>query len=122
MRELAAEGVRAPGDLLQSVMAQIRELACADWSAVLHDPAGRTRIAARVAAPERAVATSVGTAGSRVVVGVQIAVDYGVPVHAVAAAVRERIATHIAEQTGLVTTEVNVAVIDVRSHRMPPRR
>jgi uncharacterized alkaline shock family protein YloU len=159
VRELAAEGVRAPGDLPQSVMAQIRELARAGWSAVLHDPAGRTRIAARVvgavarlaaesvphvslalgggrmatppdtaadparvAAPERAVATSVGTAGSRVVVDVQIAVDYGVPVHAVAAAVRERIATHIAEQTGLVTTEVNVAVIDVRSHRMPPRR
>ena len=62
------------------------------------------------------------TAGSRVEVDVQIAVDYGVPVHAIAAAVRERIAAHIAEQTGLVATEVNVAVIDVRSHRMPPRR
>ena len=159
VRDLAAEEVRAPADLLQAVMAQIRELARAGWSAVLHDPAGRTRIAARVvgavarlaaesvphvslafgggrmatppdtaadparvAGPESAVATSVGTAGSRVVVDVQIAVDYGVPVHAIAAAVRERIAAHIAEQTGLVATEVNVAVIDVRSHRMPPRR
>ena len=68
VRELAAERVRAPADLLQSVMAQIRELSRANWSAVLHDPAGRTRIAA-----------------------------------------------HIAQQTGLVTTEVNVAVVDVRS-------
>jgi uncharacterized alkaline shock family protein YloU len=159
VRELAAEEVRAPADLLQSVMAQIRELARANWSAVLHDPAGRTRIAARVvgavarlaaesvphvslafgggrmatpegaaadparvAGPESAAATSVGTAGSRVVVDVQIAVDHGVPIPAVADAVRERIAAHIAEQTGLVTTEVNVAVVDVRSPGMLPRR
>ena len=154
VRELAAEQVRAPADLLQSVMAQIRELARANWSAVLHDPAGQTRIAARVigavarlaaesvphvslalgggrvatppdtaadparvAGPDGEAATSVGTAGSRVVVDVQIAVDHGVPIHAVAAVVRERIAAHIAQQTGLVTTEVNVAVVDVRSPR-----
>lgn len=48
VHDLAAEEVRAPADLLQSVMAQIRDLARADWSAVLHDPTGRTRIAARV--------------------------------------------------------------------------
>ncbi len=68
------------------------------------------------------VVTSVGTAGSRVVVDVRIAVDHGVPVYALAAAVRERIVAHLAEQTGLVTTEVDGAVIDVRSHRVPPRR
>ena len=39
---------------------------------------------------ESVVVTSVGTAGSRVVADVQIAVDDGVPVDAVAAAVRER--------------------------------
>ncbi len=159
VRELAAEQVRAPADLLQSVMARIRELSRNDWSAVLHDRAGHTRIAARVIGavarlaaesvphvslalgdgrmatpPDTAVdaarvagresepATDIGTAGSRVVVDVQIAVDYGVPVHPVAASVRERIAGHIAEQTGLVVTEVNVAVVDVRPPRTSPRR
>jgi uncharacterized alkaline shock family protein YloU len=154
VRELAAEEVRAPADLLQSVMAQIRELARNDWSAVLDDPVGRTRIAARVvgavarlaaesvphvtlalgggrvatpsgspsdparvAGPQSESATDIGTAGSRVVVDVQIAVDHGVPIPAVADAVRRRIISHIAEQTGLVTTEVNVAVVDVRSPR-----
>jgi uncharacterized alkaline shock family protein YloU len=155
VRDLAAEEVRAPADLLQSVMARIRELARNDWSAVLDDPAGRTRIAARVvgaiarlaaesvphvslalgggrvATPEDAgtdlarvagreseAATSVGTAGSRVVIDVQISVDHGVSIHAVADVVRRRIISHMAEQTGLITTEVNVTVVDVR----PPAR
>src|SRR3954452_2550419 len=48
VRDVAAEDVRAPAGLLQSVMAQIRELARNDWSAVLTGPRGRTRIAARV--------------------------------------------------------------------------
>jgi uncharacterized alkaline shock family protein YloU len=46
--DLAAEDVRAPAGLLQSVMAEVRELARNDWSAVLHDHAGQTRVAARV--------------------------------------------------------------------------
>jgi uncharacterized alkaline shock family protein YloU len=48
VRDVAAEDVRAPAGLLQAVMAQIRELARNDWSAVLTGPRGRTRIAARV--------------------------------------------------------------------------
>ena len=76
--------------------------------------------AARVAGPESQSATDVGTAGSRVVIDVQVVVDYGVPIHAVAAAVRARIAAHIAEQTGLVATEVSVAVVDVQLPRTPP--
>ncbi len=156
VRELAEEEVRAPAGLLQSVMAEIRVLSRNAWSAVLHAPGGRTRIASRVvgavarlaaesvpqvtlalgggrvatpigAAPdaqriaESEAATDVGTAGSRVVVDVQIAVDHGVPIHAVAARVRERIISRVAEQTGLVTTEVNVAVVDVREVPPPTR-
>ncbi len=64
-------------------------------------------------------ATDVGLAGSHVVVDVQIAVDLGAPMQQVAAVVRDRIARHIAEQTGLVTTQVNVTVVDVRP---PPGR
>lgn len=46
--ELAAEDVRAPAGLLQEVMAQVRELSRNAWHAVLADPTGQTRIAARV--------------------------------------------------------------------------
>ena len=68
--------------------------------------------------PERVAgavdATDVGIAGTHVVVDVQIAVDHGVPIPQVAEQVRQRIAGHIAAQTGLTTTEVNVVVVDVR--------
>jgi uncharacterized alkaline shock family protein YloU len=151
VRDLAAEDVRAPAGLLQAVMGQIRDLSRNSWSAVLDDPLGRTRIAARVvgavarlaaesvphvtlalgggrvatptdttADPARIAgrrseaATDVGVAGSHVVVDVQIAVDYGAPVWQVAERVRNRIAQHIATQTGLTASEVNVAVVDVR--------
>ena len=156
VRELAAEDVRAPAGLLQAVMAQIRDLSRNSWSAVLSDPAGRTRIAARVvgavarlaaesvphvtlalgggrvatptgtaadpalvAGTSGEAATDIGIAGNHVVVDVQIAVDLGAPIQQVAAAVRDRITRHIAEQTGLVTTQVNVTVVDVRP---PPGR
>lgn len=46
--EMAQEDVRAPAGLLQAVMAEVRTLARAGWSAVLYDEAGRTHIAARV--------------------------------------------------------------------------
>ncbi|MGY5884644.1 Asp23/Gls24 family envelope stress response protein [Modestobacter lacusdianchii] len=149
--DLAAEEVRAPASLLQEVMAQIREMSRNAWHAVLTDPTGQTRIAARVigavarlaaeSVPHVAVAlgggrpvtrhgetpslaeiagsageaaTDVGVAGSRVVVDVQIAVDYGVPIASVAQLVRDRIAAHLAAHTGLTTSEVNVTVVDVR--------
>jgi uncharacterized alkaline shock family protein YloU len=48
VQELAAEEVRAPAGLLQAVMAQVRELSRNNWSAVLQDAVGETRIAARV--------------------------------------------------------------------------
>lgn len=158
VRDLAAEDVRAPAGLLQAVMAQIRDLSRNSWSAVLHDPGGRTRIAARVvgavarlaaesvphvtlalgggrvatptdtaadpakiAGPRAEPATDIGVAGTHVVVDVQIAVDYGAPMQQVAAVVRDRIARHIAERTGLTTTEVNVTVVDVRPPQVGTR-
>lgn len=149
VQELAAEEVRAPAGLLQSVMAQVREMSRNDWTAVLHEDAGQTRIAARVvgavarlaaesvphvtlalgggrvATPSGAAAdpgrvagaedaTEVGIAGSHVVVDVQIAVDHGMSIPRVAELVRQRISAHLAAQTGLTTTEVNVVVVDVR--------
>lgn len=62
-------------------------------------------------------ATSIGAAGHHVAVDVQIAVDYGADMLAVAEQVRDRITRHLAAQTGLTTTEVDVTVVDVR----PPR-
>jgi uncharacterized alkaline shock family protein YloU len=158
VRDLAAEDVRAPAGLLQAVIAQIRDLSRNSWSAVLDDPGGRTRIAARVvgavarlaaesvphvtlalgggrvatptdtaadpakiAGPRAEPATDIGVAGTHVVVDVQIAVDYGAPMQQVAAVVRDRIARHIAAQTGLVTTEVNVTVVDVRPPQVGTR-
>jgi len=46
--ELADEDLRAPAGLLQAVMAEVRALARAGWSAVLRDEGGQTRIEARV--------------------------------------------------------------------------
>lgn len=46
--DLAEEDVRAPAGLLQAVMAEVRALASAEWSAVLREESGQTRIAARV--------------------------------------------------------------------------
>ena len=154
VREVAAEQVRAPAGLLQAVMAQVRELSRNGWSAVLTDPRGQTRIAARVvgavarlaaesvphvtlalgggrmatppatatdraevAGPAAESATDVGIAGTHVVVDVQIALDYGVDMHRVAAQVRDRISRHLTTQTGLTTTEVNIAVVDIRTPR-----
>jgi uncharacterized alkaline shock family protein YloU len=74
--------------------------------------AGAATDVARVAGAEDA--TDVGVAGTHVVVDVQIAIDYGVPMPQVAEQVRQRIADHIATHTGLTTTEVNVVVVDVR--------
>ncbi|WP_167759144.1 Asp23/Gls24 family envelope stress response protein [Blastococcus sp. TF02A_35] len=148
--ELAAEDVRAPAGLLQEVMTQIRELSRNAWHAVLTDPTGQTRIAARVVGavarlaaesvphvsvalgngrPETGAgqspspteiagaagepATDVGIAGSHVVIDVQIAVDYGVPIIRVAQEVRNRITEHLVAHTGLITSEVNVIVVDV---------
>ncbi|RBY80370.1 hypothetical protein DQ239_04800 [Blastococcus sp. TF02-09] len=133
--DVAAEDVRAPAGLLQAVMSEVRVLARAGWSAVLREEGGQTRIAARVvgavarlaaeSVPSvslalgggRIATTDVGLAGDRVVVDVQIAVDFGVSVHRVAQQVRDRIAAHLHAQTGLTTTEVNVVVVDVR---LPP--
>ena len=46
--DLAAEEVRAPRVLLQSVMAAVRELSHNAWYAVIPGPTGQTRVAARV--------------------------------------------------------------------------
>jgi uncharacterized alkaline shock family protein YloU len=154
VHDLAADDVRAPAGLLQAVMAQVRELSRAGWSAVLLDDQGRTRIAARVVGAVARLAaesvpsvtlalgggrvlssadsatdqqhaagaddaTSIGVAGDRVVVDVQIAVDYGADMLAVAEQVRDRITQHIATQTALTTTEVNVTVVDVRPPPAP---
>jgi uncharacterized alkaline shock family protein YloU len=155
VRDVAAEEIRAPAGILQTVMAQIRDLSRNGWAAVLQDPVGRTRIEARVVgaiarlaaesvphvtlalgggrvatppgtsaartekvAASAESATDVGLAGSHVVIDVQIAVEYGVSMDEVAGQVRRRIARHIAVQTGLTTTEVNVTVVDV----LPPAR
>ena len=48
VRALAAERVRAPSEVLQGVMARVRELMEPGWYAVVSEPEGKTRIAARV--------------------------------------------------------------------------
>ncbi|WP_158548863.1 Asp23/Gls24 family envelope stress response protein [Blastococcus sp. TF02A-26] len=74
---------------------------------------GRTLDA--VAGPAGERATEIGVAGTHVVIDIQIAVDYGEPIAATAQLVRERIAAHIAAQTGLTTSEINVNVVDVQA-------
>jgi uncharacterized alkaline shock family protein YloU len=62
VHDLAAQDVRAPSDLLETVMAQVRQLPRTTWHATIPDDhgQGRTRIAARVvAAVARLAAQSV---------------------------------------------------------------
>ena len=82
-------------------------------------PTGAVADPALVAGTRGEAATDIGMAGSHVVIDVQIAVDLGASIQQVAAAIRDRIARHIAEQTGFVTTQVDVTVVDVRP---PPGR
>ena len=48
VRALAAERVQAPAEVLRGVMARVRELIEQGWYAVISEPEGSTRIAARV--------------------------------------------------------------------------
>ncbi|RBY77604.1 hypothetical protein DQ238_14405 [Geodermatophilus sp. TF02-6] len=77
-------------------------------------PPGGTPDPDRIAGQESESATDVGVAGTRVVVDVQIAVDYGVPIPQVAEQVRAQIIRHLDAQTGLTASEVDVTVVDVR--------
>jgi uncharacterized alkaline shock family protein YloU len=138
VHDLARQDVRAPAQLLETVMARVRELPRSTWHAVLPGEAtaggGQTRIAARVvAAVARLAAQSVpqvslalgrghnadhngaevAAAGQHVVIDVQLVVDHGAHIPEVARQVRHQITRHIAAHTGLTTAEVNINVTDV---------
>lgn len=66
VRQLAAEPVRAPRGLLESVMAQVRDAARQRWHSLIPTERGTTRVAARV------IATLARTAAGRVP-GVRVA-------------------------------------------------
>jgi uncharacterized alkaline shock family protein YloU len=69
---------------------------------------------AQIAGEAGAAATSIGLAGTHVVVDIDIAVDYGAPIPWVARQVREHILRDLQRHTGLTTVEVNITVVDVR--------
>lgn len=58
-------------------------------------------------------ATDIGVAGSHVVVDVQVVVETGAHIPALADRIRGQIRDQIAGSTGLTITEVNVTVVDV---------
>lgn len=58
-------------------------------------------------------ATDVGVAGSHVVLDVQVVVETGAHIPALADRIRGQIRGHIARTTGLTITEVNITVVDV---------
>ena len=132
--QLAGEATTAPPDLLAAVMEQVRRLPRHAWHAVVRTDRGETRVAARViaalvrraAAQTRQVtlalgharsgssdAARVGVAGSHVVIDVQIAVELGSAVPVLAEQLRAHIREHLRAHTGLATTEINIAVLDV---------
>jgi uncharacterized alkaline shock family protein YloU len=133
VHELADEPVQAPADLLETVMARIRQISRNPWYAVVPGPTGGTRIAARVVGAvarlaarsvpgvEVAVgrgradrAAEVAVAGTHVVVDLDIAVDHGAPIPEVARQVRAAVLRDLQRHAGLTTTEVNITVVDVR--------
>ncbi|MGX5653590.1 Asp23/Gls24 family envelope stress response protein [Geodermatophilus nigrescens] len=133
VQDLAAEDVRAPAAVLEAVMDRVRELSRHPWHAVVPGTTGQTRIAARVVgavarlaaqsvpqvtlalgrARRDAVEPAVGVAGTRVVVDIDIAVDYGAVIGEVARQVRAQITDDLGRHTGLTVAEVNVHVVDV---------
>lgn len=70
---------------------------------------------AQLAGSDAEGATTIGVAGTRVVVDVHVVVEMGSDIPAVAAAVRRNIGVRIAGQTGLTADAVNVFVVDVQS-------
>ena len=146
VREVAAEEVRAPNDLLANVMHRVRDLLEHGWFAVVSTTRGDTRIAARVlgalarlaaeevpgvsvalgggrtgdsvtaselASRASEVATTVGAAGTHVVIDVDVVVQMGSPIPRVSSQVHQLIVQRIAALTGLTTHEVNVTIVDV---------
>jgi uncharacterized alkaline shock family protein YloU len=136
--ELADENVQAPSGLLDAVLARIRELSHDPWHITVTGPDGNVRVAARVLSAIARVAArevpGVGLALGRaqepqpsvdadgrpaVLIAVDVAVDYGAPIHLVANAVRRRIATDLPRHTGVAVAAVDVTIVDVRPP--PPR-
>jgi uncharacterized alkaline shock family protein YloU len=133
VQDVADEKVHAPADLLDTVMARIREISRNPWYAVVPGPTGGTRIAARVVgAVARMAARSVprvdvavgrgradlaaevAVAGTHVVVDLDIAVDLGAPIPEVVRQVRAAVLRDLQRHAGLTATEVNITVVDVR--------
>lgn len=137
---MADQRVRAPADLLGAVMARVRELPRhRDWARVPERGeqagAGTTRVAARVVgalartaalqvpgvvralggghAAQDGPGTSVGVAGSHVVLQVSLVVARGEAVPALADRVRERVSALVHGLTGLAVAQVDVHVADV---------
>jgi uncharacterized alkaline shock family protein YloU len=107
--DLADEDVRAPAGLLQSVLAEVRQLARAGWSAVLREEGGQTRIAARVVgAVARLAAESVPHVTLALGDG-RIATPTGAPTDRAAVAGHED-ATDVGVAGDRVVVDVQIAV------------
>lgn len=137
MRDLADERVRAPTGLLDAVMDRVRRLASDAWHAVLESERGVTRIAAWVVAAIARLAaaripgvsyvfghaggsaggsdgaSTVGVAGRRAVIDLELVASYGPALPELAQRVRALVAREVTAMTGLEVTEVNVAVADL---------
>ncbi len=97
------------------VIAAVARLAAVEVPSVtLALGGGRTSRDSSAAEVGRAQAAStVGVAGSHVVVDVAIAVEMGASIHTVADQVRDHLTRRVADQVGLTPAEVNVDIVDV---------
>lgn len=136
---LADQRVRAPAGLMGAVMARVRELPRhRDWALVPQEGdqagLGTTRVAARVVgalartaalqvpgvvralgggrAAQDGPGTSVGVAGSHLVLQVSLVVARGESVPALADRVRQQVSSLVHGLTGLVVAQVDVHVAD----------
>jgi uncharacterized alkaline shock family protein YloU len=142
VHDLAAEEVRAPSDLVNAIMARIRELSDVPWYATVPDGGADVRIAARVigavarlaarsvpqvslalgrgrAVPpdpstEHAGPTDLGAVAAPIIVDIDIAVDYGASMPLVAEQARQHVIRDLRRHTGVTVSAVNVTVVDVR--------
>ncbi|TCK26226.1 Asp23/Gls24 family envelope stress response protein [Pseudonocardia endophytica] len=136
MRQLAAQKIAAPEGRIDRIMQRLRGALSEPDYALLTDPAGTTRIAARVILvtarhgaqavpgvrvalsraldpPSSGAPVSIGVVGESVAIEITLAADYGRDLALLAEHVRTVVADRIHRTTGLHAATVTVIIDDV---------
>jgi len=104
-----SDGIRGAINLSEDVVATIAGVAARDIEGI--HSIGRSRIMRLGDSPTRGVDVEVGE--TEAAVDVEVVIDYGCDLDAVASQLRERIATEVGKMCNRRVVEVNLDVVDV---------